>query len=659
MILQYPGGEAIELNLLQALWMGREPPLVPDCDGCVTFGQCAIHGPPPMSSPIVFSYSASQLETFADCPRKWGFEKIEGLSKPPSKSAELGEAIHTQLENHLLGKGLDFSVSLPAWTGVGVSAELAATALHLLPPPGTVQVESKFDRVKLGGNLFTGRIDWLHNDPEALVIGDHKSTSDIRAWSKSAEVLRGDIQANIYAKYALDILRPDLDRVHLQWTYIQTKGPRLALPVTLTLSRPEVDSRFAEIDAQADVMTEARAQVSTALELPFNADACEKYGGCPFQGKCNLSPLHRMKSVMSQGSEMFSKLSQFQQSSGGPAMSNFAPPSFAAPVAAPAAFTPPNRHQGLSAMAKRNAQGQVTHSLEDKALPPIMVATQYVKDPNGQGYRPIDPMDGQIAEWMGYWGNAYQANPDAFGQPPGATPAPAPVAAQAPFAPPGFTPPPAPQAAPIAPPAAWTPPGMAAPPAFQQPAPSAAPQINPPEWQPPPVAAAPQAPPAAPEAPAKRGPGRPKKATTEATAAPAPAPMAWTPPGAPVAPVGNPNPPTPAPEAGSPMTKGEGIVKGLTLYVNCIPVRGGGMFHSLDTIIAECAARIAAEEGLADYAFADWGKGSGILACYVDEAVRSLCESGPISLTMDSRTREGLVLTTTLTAMSETVIRGV
>lgn len=624
----------------------------------------------------MFVYSPSQIETWQDCHRKWGLEKLDRLPKPQAKSAELGEAIHTQLESHLLGKGLDFTSKIPRWAAMGLSAELAATALHLLPPPGSVEVERKFDAVRLSDNpwAWTGRIDWMQLGPP-ITIGDHKSTSEIKAWAKSPQDLIKDVQANVYAKYALTHLSPHAESVQLQWTYIQTKGPKLALPVVQTLSRSQVESRFSEIDQIAAQITEARQQVKSGLELPYNPDTCEKYGGCPYQGVCNLSPLNRIKSIMAQNSDLANKLQQFQQfqpPTFQPAPGGFQPPSFQPPASTPSvpSFQPTPiqgattmNYQGLSAIAKRNAEGKVIAALNGNPLPPLVIQTQYVKDPAGNGYRPIDPMDAQIAAWLEAAAAEYAAHPERFQDPA----QPAPVAAPAAFQPPApFQPQAQPQAA------AWTPPGMAAPAAFQPPV-AAPPGINPPEFQPPPQAV--QADPApapltqAVEPPkAKRG--RPTKAEQEAKAAAqaAQTPAPWTPPG-----FTAPTQPAPAafqaPEANaqsSQGSKGEGKgegpgndrMDGLTVYVDCFPVRGGGWVHSLDTFVADANVQIMQDEGLADYAFAEYGKGPGILASYVEAAIRKEAGQGAMSLYVNSRTREANACLNRIVAMAGTVIKG-
>lgn len=626
-----------------------------------------------MNLPVL---SASQIDTYKDCPRKWAWNKIEGLEQTQAASAELGEMIHTQLERHLLGYPMDFTVG--GKFGVGRPAELAATAIHLLPPPRFpgLRVEDKFDKVDLSaydnpGYLFSGRIDWcliadLKGDGPELIIGDHKSTSDIAAWAKTPEVLRTDTQAIIYARYGLTHLAPHLEKVSLQWTYIQTRNRKISVPVTIDLTRAEVSIAFESIEATAREMVEVRQSGKRALDLAPNPDTCEKYGGCSFQGNCNLSPFQRLRSIASQFGERAARQTNYIHQS------------------APKEFTMSTQHTGLSAMVKRNEHGHVISDLRGRALPPGMTASGYIKNPGGSDYKLIDPIGPEIAQMLDHWATEYERNPAAFQPapqvqaPPYQPPAPPPFQAPPPAANPQAAPPwgaPAPQAPPQGP--GWAPPGMTPPPAYQPPqTPPQAPQftppamtgpINPPEWQPPPPNPAQQAANPAP-APAeeKRGPGRPKGSKNKPAETPAQNPQVqapWAQPGAaPVAPVAPPAPQ--APQNGD-MVEASGPSDEripMTVYVDCLPIKGGGHYHSFDTFVAKANVRIWEENKLCDYTIAGFGNGPGIVSDILEELIRAeagISGGNRMSLYVNSRTREAQVFLNRLTAMAETVVKGV
>jgi hypothetical protein len=61
--------------------------------------------PPPGTDPFAYVaieyVSPSTLETFAACPRKWGWHKLDRLPKPQNKGAGFGDRVHKQHEGWL------------------------------------------------------------------------------------------------------------------------------------------------------------------------------------------------------------------------------------------------------------------------------------------------------------------------------------------------------------------------------------------------------------------------------------------------------------------------------------------------------------------------------------------------------------------------------
>jgi len=45
--------------------------------------------------------SASQIQTFTECQRKWAWRVLDGVEEPPNKAAELGGQVHAELEKYL------------------------------------------------------------------------------------------------------------------------------------------------------------------------------------------------------------------------------------------------------------------------------------------------------------------------------------------------------------------------------------------------------------------------------------------------------------------------------------------------------------------------------------------------------------------------------
>lgn len=229
--------------------------------------------------------SASQVQTFIDCQRKWAWKYLDGIEEPPNASAERGRAVHAELEKYLKGGEIDFT------TEIGY---IAASGLQHLPKPGAegMRVEEEFHFEGPSGHTYLG-----YKDLEMpRVVYDHKSTGNLK-WQKTEEDLKTDIPATLYA---VDYFRnhPDEDSVELRWVYYQTKGARKSAITVATRYQAETWDRFLEIEQVAQQMQEASSKKT--LELPPNTNHCSAYSGCPHQGRCNLSPFDKMRAYMEQ-----------------------------------------------------------------------------------------------------------------------------------------------------------------------------------------------------------------------------------------------------------------------------------------------------------------------------------------------------------------------
>jgi CRISPR/Cas system-associated exonuclease Cas4 (RecB family) len=287
--------------------------------------------------------SASQVQTFLDCQRKWAWRYIAGIEEPPSASAELGRAVHAELEKYLRGGEIDFT------TEVGY---IAASGLQHLPKPGAegMQIEAEFHFEGPSGHSYLG-----YKDLEMpRVVYDHKSTGDLK-WQKTEEDLKTDIQATLYAA---DYFRnnPDELEVELRWVYYQTRGTKKSAVTRVTRHQGEVWDRFLEIERVAEQM--ASIDTKDPLELPPSINHCSAFGGCPHQGRCNLSPFDKMRSYMEQNK----LLASLQAKKNGAAAPASAAPDLPAAASAPAtpAPSPPAPAPANRLLARLQANGAPT-----------------------------------------------------------------------------------------------------------------------------------------------------------------------------------------------------------------------------------------------------------------------------------------------------------
>ena len=467
--------------------------------------------------------SASQIQTFVDCQRKWSYKYADGIEEPPNASAELGRAVHAELEKYLKGGEIDFT------TEIGY---IAASGLHHLPKPGAegMRVEEEFHFEGPSGHSYLG-----YKDLEMpRVVYDHKSAGDLK-WQKTEEDLKTDIQATLYA---VDYFRnhPDELEVELRWVYYQTKGAKKSAVTKVTRHQDEAWDRFLKIEQVAEQMQEASTKKT--LELPPSINHCSAYGGCPHQGRCNLSPFDKMRAYMEQNKLL------------------------------------------LTLQAKKNGAG----------APPPAEASAPVA-PTAPASTAAGPASG---------GNKLLARLQANGAPAAAQVVPGPVPAGAAINPPEYQPPPV---APVTVTAA----GAAV---SSLPVPAVVPVMPAPAVTAP--ADAPAGPVTATDAP--RGRGRPKKAAAPATGV---------------------------------------TVKIETLYVDCGPV-GVAVTDATDFIVL--AKKRVAAEGLADYRFAEFGHGPGMLAVAAAAELDAL-EGVLPAVRLDTTTPEGSIIAVEFMARAGLVVR--
>lgn len=260
--------------------------------------------------------SATQIGTYALCPRKWGFYKLDGIKPPPNKYAVRGSETHKVLEAWMeRGEPID--------TGTEYG-RIAEPGIKFLPPPKTAKTEERFT-FNSDNAVYVGFWDlWLPPEDNVVSIYDHKTTSDFK-WMKTGEDLKEDPQAIIYTTAAFALSRKlgvtleDLT-AYLKWIYYRANannpGARLSQLVVVPdrqylsfsaeknkayMTHSELDERFQALDEIAAQMVEHHRQGCKALDLPYNTGGCNAYGGCPYGGgPCQLTTQEIVRGLMAQ-----------------------------------------------------------------------------------------------------------------------------------------------------------------------------------------------------------------------------------------------------------------------------------------------------------------------------------------------------------------------
>jgi len=453
--------------------------------------------------------SATQVDTYELCARKWGFRWLDGVKAPPNKFAQLGLDTHGPMEDWLK------HARVP--TGNDKASLLAQALIPYTPPPQAVRWEDveREELLVVEDVLFVVKIDLFmpsveyaqrlcqldntlirdtDSGPvcqnghgagpyyEVLVkrprVYDHKTCGDFK-WCVTEHDIQYNAQGALYALWTM--LKTEERVVDLQWNYVRTKGAIKVNPVFAPVSDAMIVPRMEKSVQTGREIKWHLKNTKRALDIAPDPRACDEYGGCPYRDRCGITAKERIVHIMSDfknqpGTHQFlQNFGNGQPGLGPNGQPLVNPPAFQPPPGAPQFAPPPGAPQ----------------------FAPPPGAPQFAPPPGAPQFAPPP------------------AAPTQFSPPPG-------FATQGPPATPQFAPPqapPAPQAPQGAPP--WQPPQAAQQalpfnPATQpqwQAAPTAA-------WQPPPGApqpapaqpfVPPAAPTAAPAAVAEKGPGRPSK----------------------------------------------------------------------------------------------------------------------------------------------------
>jgi len=175
---------------------------------------------------------------------------------------------------------------------------IAIPGLKHLPQPGQAIVEGGFtwelpDRPYDVRGIIDCH-DYVDGVPRII---DHKTTGDFK-WARTPAQLREDTQATVYAGYAMHA--SGSDRVLGRWVYYRTRGRPAAKAVDWETDTTIIEAPLQRFFASCDQMVRIQAAGAKALDLDPEVAACDRYGGCPFRDRCNLSSKERFRAFMAQ-----------------------------------------------------------------------------------------------------------------------------------------------------------------------------------------------------------------------------------------------------------------------------------------------------------------------------------------------------------------------
>jgi len=176
---------------------------------------------------ILRTASASRLSTFRECPRKFRYKYLD--NREPAREASalaIGRAWHSALERWWDGDmeaAAQWLIAKAEDIEAIDAAKLTAMLRHYTPPADgwdVLATEREFDVPVLDtdgsaiyGWRFTGRVDLLLGNGEAMVVVDHKTTATDLAGSSYWDALQVDAQMAAYClafgtdRFAYDVAR--------------------------------------------------------------------------------------------------------------------------------------------------------------------------------------------------------------------------------------------------------------------------------------------------------------------------------------------------------------------------------------------------------------------------------------------------------------------
>ena len=232
--------------------------------------------------------SASQIDNFLSCKRKWAFRSIEKKPEPPRKTTSFGKDLHSRVQNYLTGG------AKPGEDVIGQLIKMAMRPGYLPTPSPDLWIEEEFKIPLFDDHFLLGYSDCM--SPQPTIVWDHKTTGDAK-WVKTEKELADDTQRIVYGYEAL-LRYPDsvmANGVLSRWLYYIAGSDRTKAKA---VKKVEVHHTAAQIlhgwDDHilpvANEMLKLKAATTNANDLEPNPDACDAYGGCPYIQWCNVPP---------------------------------------------------------------------------------------------------------------------------------------------------------------------------------------------------------------------------------------------------------------------------------------------------------------------------------------------------------------------------------
>jgi hypothetical protein len=240
--------------------------------------------------------SASQIQSFQNCPNFWFINKVQGHQTKITPALAYGSKFHSCIEKtyELLDEGVDLGglkKSLRKLNKYGdehIDMAIAGWQNKILINPPKKLIEKSI-KVPIGDyGIMRGFIDFYNVNKNR--IEDHKTIGDWK-WAVKQEELKDNLQLMIYCYWAMRKL-PTKKEIVVRHNQFFKKDPDQSQFIEDVVSRDYVYDYWAEhVEKTVSVMVEYVKELPDdymELDIEKNPKHCGAYGGCCFLNeKCD------------------------------------------------------------------------------------------------------------------------------------------------------------------------------------------------------------------------------------------------------------------------------------------------------------------------------------------------------------------------------------
>ncbi len=260
---------------------------------------------------MTIEHSASSLELFLGCPRRWVFERIYGFRQEDTDQKTFGKSSHSLLETWVkTGKfpGFMLPAEAPSPPEVTLTRKMIALyAEHPYYPSKDFATAEEHFHMEILGVKWHGFTDWRRPGRHAghRIVGDWKTTKDLKYALKAdkatgllVEPETGAVKAQPVI-YATREYVEGADEVTLSWAYGQSKTPWATRLVKTDVIKSACEDAYGTFHAKALEMNQLYQIRPKANDVPYKKGYCNAFNKpCEQTERCvrprgmfNSSPL--------------------------------------------------------------------------------------------------------------------------------------------------------------------------------------------------------------------------------------------------------------------------------------------------------------------------------------------------------------------------------